>query len=98
MANPVQLEVDGVPPSGLKDSFGRLIDGDDNGQPGGNAIAMLSRGGVTIDAVASAQTSLHATTLLSAVVDALLERNALAGMTRTTRGHLDYGLLREARE
>ena len=39
----VQLEVNGEPPSGLEDSFGRLIDGDDNGQPGGNEIALSAK-------------------------------------------------------
>ena len=48
-----QLQVNGQPPSGLEDSIGRLIDGDHDGQPGGNAVALLSRGGATISAVVS---------------------------------------------
>jgi hypothetical protein len=32
----VQLQVDGLPPSGLQDSLGRLIDGDRSGRPGSN--------------------------------------------------------------
>jgi cyclophilin family peptidyl-prolyl cis-trans isomerase len=44
----VQLRIAGLPPSGLTDSLGRLIDGDHNGTPGGNAIAYISRFGVSL--------------------------------------------------
>jgi hypothetical protein len=44
----LQLLINGSAPSGLTDSFGRLIDGDHNGTPGGNAIAYLSKFGVTV--------------------------------------------------
>jgi cyclophilin family peptidyl-prolyl cis-trans isomerase len=47
----VQLLINGLPPSGLTDSLDRLIDGDHNGTPGGNAIAYLSRSGVTISSL-----------------------------------------------
>jgi plastocyanin len=47
-AKPVRVTVLGVMPSGLHDLSGRLIDGDHNGQPGGNAVAVLRRGGITI--------------------------------------------------
>ena len=50
LTKPVQLLVEGEPPSGLEDSLGRLIDGDHNGQAGGNAVAVLSRGGATLSA------------------------------------------------
>jgi cyclophilin family peptidyl-prolyl cis-trans isomerase len=43
-----QLQVSGLPPRGLTDGVGRLIDGDHNGTPGGNAIAYLTRSGVTL--------------------------------------------------
>jgi hypothetical protein len=52
LAKPVQLFVDGLPPSGLQDSLGRLIDGDHDGRPGGNAVAVLTRSGVSLAAVA----------------------------------------------
>ena len=52
----VQLQVDGVPPSGLEDSFGRLIDGDHNGQAGSNAVVILSSGGVSLTALALGST------------------------------------------
>jgi hypothetical protein len=45
------LLVNGQSPSGLTDNSGRLIDGDHNGTPGGNAIAYLSKSGVTISSV-----------------------------------------------
>jgi hypothetical protein len=43
LRKPVQLQVNGEPPSGLHDSFGRLIDGHHDGQPGGNAVAVLQK-------------------------------------------------------
>ena len=50
---PVQLRVNGQSPSGLHDSAGALIDGDHDGQPGGNAVALLRQTGATISAVPS---------------------------------------------
>jgi hypothetical protein len=38
----VELIVDGQSPGGLQDSSGQLIDGDQNGQPGSNAVVILS--------------------------------------------------------
>jgi hypothetical protein len=40
-----------------EDALGRLIDGDHNGTPGGNAVALLRRNGATISAAASVQSS-----------------------------------------
>ena len=48
LSKPVQVLINGEPPSGLEDTFGRLIDGDDNGQPGGDAVAVLRGKGVTL--------------------------------------------------
>jgi uncharacterized membrane protein len=42
LTKPVEVLVVGMPPSGLRDSQGQFIDGDDDGQPGGNAVAILS--------------------------------------------------------
>jgi hypothetical protein len=39
----VQLQVNGQPPLGLHDMLGRLIDGHHDGQPGGNAVAVLQK-------------------------------------------------------
>jgi hypothetical protein len=52
LRKPVQLQVSAQAPSGLHDSLGRLIDGDHNGQPGGNAVATLQRSGATINGAA----------------------------------------------
>ena len=49
----VQLRVNGQPPSGLQDGGGLLIDGDHNGQPGGDGVALLHRNGAMISAVPS---------------------------------------------
>ena len=51
LAKPVQLLVTGTGATGLEDTDGRLIDGDHDGQPGGNAVAILTKKGITIDAV-----------------------------------------------
>ena len=48
LSTPVQLLVSGLPPSGLTDDLGRLIDGNRDGQPGGDAMAILSKRGVSI--------------------------------------------------
>jgi peptidylprolyl isomerase len=48
LSKPVELVVMGEPPSGLHDSLGRLIDGNDGGRPGGDAIAILSKHGVIV--------------------------------------------------
>ena len=76
----VQLEVDGLPPSGLQDSIGRYIDGGHNGTAGGNAVAIISRGGVAIDAKVSG-TARRQTVGIEAVVNALFERDELLGVT-----------------
>jgi len=66
----VQLQVDGVPPSGLEDSRGRMING--------NAVVILSSGGVSPAAVAVGSTGVP-NSVNAAAVDALLELNAFAG-------------------
>jgi hypothetical protein len=45
----VQLTINGSGPSGLTDSFGRLIDGSGVGTSGGNAVAVIRRTGVTLN-------------------------------------------------
>ena len=42
LSKPVQLQINGEPPSGLQDSLGRFIDG------GNDAVAVLAKSGVTI--------------------------------------------------
>jgi hypothetical protein len=67
----VQLEVHG---GLLHDRLGRLIDGNRDGQPGGDAIAVLNRTGVAISAMARAAG--HVGPLHAAAVDAVLEQRA----------------------
>jgi hypothetical protein len=81
----VQLLVNGTPPSGLQDSSNRPIDGDGNGQPGGNAVRVLSRGGVSLAAVAFGPTGAANGGVSAATVDALIELNALAGVAPSQR-------------
>ncbi len=50
VTKPLQLTINGTAPSGLQDTSGQLIDGDDNGVAGGNAVVMIRRTGVTINA------------------------------------------------
>jgi hypothetical protein len=80
LTKPVQVVVDGVPPAGLQDSLGRLIDGDHNGRAGGNAVAILSRGGVSRTALAPGFAGV-AGGLNAATVDALVELDAFAEVT-----------------
>ncbi len=70
----VQLTVDGLAPSGLEDTYGRLIDGNDDGQPGGNAVAILTKNAATITAVRG-----------GSVVDALLASGELTGLTKVRK-------------
>jgi hypothetical protein len=71
LSKPVELTINGNPPSSLQDTFGQVIDGDHNGQPGGNAVAVLRRNGVTLDAVALVS-PVGEPTLHTAAVDAVL--------------------------
>jgi plastocyanin len=43
LSNCVQVVIDGHQPGGLQDSFGRVINGDNDGEPGGNVVAMICR-------------------------------------------------------
>ncbi len=75
----VQLRINGAAPSGLFDSFGRLIDGDRDSRPGGNAVALLAKGNkVTLSRIAPAVVPPPT----AAIVDALLERAALSVTVR----------------
>jgi hypothetical protein len=78
----VQVRVAGLPPAGLQDSLDRLIDGDHDGQAGGNAVAILSRGGASIAAIPLGSTGVP-NGVSAATVDALLELDAFAGVTRS---------------
>jgi hypothetical protein len=45
LSKPVQLIINGTLPAGLQDALGRLIDGDRDGQPGGNTVVGFRRSG-----------------------------------------------------
>ena len=79
LTKPVQFQVNGLAPSGLTDSAGRLIDGDHNGTPGGNAVAILRGGGATIAAVTA---SSGGSSPLGAIVDILVEHGGLLDTLR----------------
>jgi Bacterial Ig-like domain (group 2) len=49
LKRPVELTINGNSPSGLQDAEGRLIDGTGDGQPGGDAVAVLSKNAVNIE-------------------------------------------------
>jgi hypothetical protein len=70
-----QFTVFGQPPSGLDDSYGRLIDGNHDGQAGGNAVAILTSKSVTLSAVKASP----------AAIDVLLEHGKLTGLTKSRR-------------
>ncbi len=64
----------------LTDAYGRPIDGNDDGQPGGNYVAIVTKQGVTSGALAS-----PATTAVRAV-DAVIERNGFLEAAPARRG------------
>ena len=84
LSKPVQLQVSGLSPSGLKDTSGRLIDGNRDGQPGGNAVAVLGRGGATISAVVY-QGMGTVPSFEPSAVDALLEQEDPTGWRPSAR-------------
>jgi hypothetical protein len=93
LTKPVQLLIDGQPPSGLQDGSGRYIDGAHRRTPGSNAVAILSRGGAAVEAVAGGATGGQAVAIMG-VVDALLEQDGFAGLTMAHRGRRDQVLAR----
>jgi len=51
LSRPVELIVFGKSPNGLQDTEGRFIDGNHDGVAGGNAVAIIRKSGVTVEAV-----------------------------------------------
>jgi plastocyanin len=91
LTNPVQLRVDGVPPTGLHDNLGRLIDGNHDGLPGGNAVAVLRRKGVTLSALTLSHVSARPTP--AAIIAQALVPEEIIGMTQTAHSmHLKHRL------
>ncbi len=68
----------------LTDAQGREIDGNDDGQPGGDYIATVSGSRVTAGGLPRARTSKRSTAV-SGAIDALLARGELAEVTRSLR-------------
>jgi hypothetical protein len=62
----------------MEDRLGRLIDGNHDGQTGGNAVALLGRSGVTLAAVDD-RTAVARPVIQPSAVDALLERESAIG-------------------
>jgi hypothetical protein len=79
LIKPVQLEIHGSGSHGLKDSFRRFIDGDHNGTAGGNAVAILSTGGVKMEQAHPAVSGQRKPDV-GAIVDALLAYDNLSGL------------------
>ena len=48
LSKPVELVINGQPPSGLQDSYGRYIDGARTGQTGSNVVSLISYGRVSL--------------------------------------------------
>ena len=71
----------------LTDALGRPIDGNDDGQSGGNYTATFSRTGATSDTLSLARTREQPGTVSDAI-DALLARGELTGSTRSERPEL----------
>jgi hypothetical protein len=68
----------------LADTLGREIDGNADGQPGGNFIATISGSRATTGGIPLARLQRQATGV-DAVVDHLLARGSLAGVARSCR-------------
>ncbi len=100
LTKPVQIRINGQPPAGLQDSLGRLIDGDHNGQPGGNAAALLRRGGATISAVAFHPSSMIRPVAASASTKARLApaRRRASPRQKQERDHEFLSLYQEVAE
>ena len=77
LTKPVQVLIYGTGPTALQDSDGLAIDGDHNGTAGGNAIAIIAKKGVTVDARMSARVEARKPHTRTAVIDALLARGEL---------------------
>jgi hypothetical protein len=90
LSKKVQLVVYGGPPSGLQDSQGRYIDGNDDGQAGGNVARILSRSGVSLDAVAMASPSVGSISATNEI-NVLLAQSTLDGLIHApaAREHRD---------
>ena len=84
VSEPVRIPIKGRPPAVLPDGSGQLTDGDRYGTAGGNAVGSLSRRGASVQAVTAGAAGGPAGGIM-AIVDALFERDAFAGLTTAGR-------------
>jgi hypothetical protein len=77
----------------LTDALGRGLDGDDDGQPGGNYIAAINRSGVTVGGLPLVP-ALDRSAAVPATIDALLARGELSDFARTLRARREVGTWR----
>ena len=78
LAKPEELRITA---SQLPDVYGRPLDGNDDGQPGGDFVALLTKSGVKIESIATPST------LTAKAVDALLSAGKLEEISAHFRRH-----------
>ena len=78
LAQPEELRITA---SQLHDIYGRPLDGNDDGQPGGDFVALLTKSGVKIESFATPST------LTARAVDALLSAGQLQRVSALFRRH-----------
>ena len=84
----VQLRINGLAPSGLTDRMGRLIDGDHDGQPGGDAIARLRSNGISLLHSSDKLTEVHNATSSGTIgTSAIGKRSGAGGLNAVRTEH-----------
>ena len=78
LAKPEELRITA---SQLPDIYGRPLDGNDDGQPGGDFVALLTKSGMKIESFATPST------LTARAVDALLSAGQLQRVSALFRRH-----------
>ena len=82
----------------VADALGRPIDGNDDGQPGGDDIATITGSRVRAGGLALVRTREQPADV-PAAIDALLARGELTGLTtRSPRGRSEARLVQESRD
>jgi hypothetical protein len=79
----------------VTDTLGRRIDGNEEGQPGGDYIATISGSRVTVGGLPLARTREQPASVEDAI-DALLARDELTGLTRSPRDRSEARLAANA--
>ncbi len=85
LTKPVQVLIYGSGPTALQDAEGRDIDGDHNGTPGGNAIAIIAKKGVTVSACATASKADRRKSVTPSAVDLLFAHHGALADSGNTR-------------